>query len=379
MSNLSKKLHVLMVTARYFPTMGGIETHVYEVGKRLAASNDIDITLLTTVLQPFAAGLPNEEYRDGMHIIRVQAWPPERDYRISPAIYSTIRDHQWDLIHCQGCHTFVPPLAMLAARRARIPYVLTFHSGGHSSRLRTSIRTSQWNILRPLFASAQTLIAVSHFEADYFRTLLRLPPQQFKIIPNGGNWSAVSSPLTETEPSCLIMSVGRLERYKGYQHLITALPHIRRRRPDARLLIVGEGPYEANLRQLAQSTGVADAVEIRAIPPNERQAMQNLLLQAKLVALLSEYEAHPIAIMEALALQRPTLVTHTSGLAELAEKKLVRSVPLNSTPETIAAAALQQIEQPLIPAQIALPTWDDCAQQLLDVYTLALKRETCVS
>ena len=379
MSNLSEKLHILMVTARYFPIMGGIETHVYEVSRRLAASNNIDVTLLTTVLHPLAPQSPEEEYRDGMRIIRVQAWPAERDYRISPAIYSTIRDHQWDLIHCQGCHTFVPPLAMLAARRAKIPYVVTFHSGGHSSRLRTNIRTSQWNVLRPLFASAQTLIGVSRFEADYFRTVLRLPAQQFKVIPNGGNWSAVSSPLVETEPSCLILSVGRLERYKGHQHLITALPYIRRRRPDARLLIVGSGPYEANLRRLAQSMNVADAVEIRAIPPSERQAMQDLLLQAKLVVLLSEYEAHPIAIMEALALQRPTLVTHTSGLAELAEKKLVRSVPLNSTPETIAAAALQQIERPLIPAQIAIPTWDDCAQQLLDVYTLALKRKICVS
>jgi glycosyltransferase involved in cell wall biosynthesis len=379
MSTLSKKLHVLMVTARYFPMMGGIETHVYEVGRRLAASNTVDITLLTTIPHSLAMQAPEEEYRDGMRILRVQAWPRERDYYISPAIYSIIRDRQWDLIHCQGCHTFVPPLAMLAARRARIPYVVTFHSGGHSSRWRTSIRASQWNVLRPLFVDAQKLIGVSRFEADYFRELLRLPSQQFTVIPNGGNWSAVSSSPVEMEHPCLILSVGRLERYKGHQHLITALPHIKRSRPDARLLILGAGPYEANLRQLAQNIGVADAVEIRAIPPNERQVMQDLLRQAKLVVLLSEYEAHPVAIMEALALQRPTLVTHTSGLAELAEKKLVRSVPLNSTPETIAAAVVQQIEQPLIPAHVALPTWDECAQQLLDIYTLALKRETCVS
>src|SRR5258707_693833 len=128
-----------MVTPRYYPYMGGIETHVYEVGRRLA-QNGNRITILTTapdLSQPFFS---REEDSQGMRILRVRSWPRKRDYYFAPEVRSIIKQTKWDLIHCQGCHTFVPPLAMLAARDAHIPYILTFHTGGHSSNLRNSIR-----------------------------------------------------------------------------------------------------------------------------------------------------------------------------------------------------------------------------------------------
>jgi glycosyltransferase involved in cell wall biosynthesis len=150
--------------------------------------------------------------------------------------------------------------------------------------------------------------------------------------------------------------------------MIAALPKIREQRPDTRLLILGAGSYESSLRKLAQKVGVAEQVEIRAIPAGDRQAMSRTLSQASLVALLSEYEAHPIAVMEALSLQRPVLGIHAAGQRELAEQGLIRTIPLHSPPEVVAAAALKQIEQPLIPRNFVLPTWDECAEKLLAVY-----------
>ena len=372
-------LKVLMVTPRYFPFMGGIETHVYEVGRRLVSSG-VAVTLLTTIPQSLTTSLPKEEEIEGMRIIRVRAWPQERDYYIAPEIYSIIQRGQWDMVHCQGCHTFVPPLAMYAAQAAKIPYLVTFHTGGHSSRLRTSIRGIQWKLQRPLMANAAKLIGVSHFEANYFQQVLHLPAQRFSVIPNGDALPSLpeSSVTVSTQP--LIISVGRLVRYKGHQRLITALPKIREQRPDARLLIVGAGPYESTLRALAQTVGVAEYVEIRSVPASDRQGMAELLSQATVVALLSEYEAHPIAVMEALALQRPVLVTNTSGLREIAEKGFARAIALDSTPEEVARAVLQQIEEPLIPpAHLALPTWDDCAGQLQSIYTKSSRRILCAS
>src|SRR5207249_2027872 len=130
------------------------------------------------------------------------------------------------------------------------------------------------------------------------------------------------------------------------------LPKIREQRPDAQLLILGTGPYEATLRKLAKKVGVDKYVEIRAVPTSDRHVMAEILSQAMLVALLSEYESQGIAVMEALALRRPVLVANTSSLRELAEQGFVRAVSLNSTPEEIAAAALQQMEEPLIPEQL---------------------------
>src|SRR6266568_4766072 len=210
-----KALNVLMVTARYFPCMGGIETHVHEVGRRLARDG-VNVTLLTTVPQGLTTPLPKEDEVEGMRIIRVQAWPPQRDYYIAPEMYSIIKRGKWDLIHCQGCHTFVPPLAMLAAKEAKIPYIVTFHTGGHSSGFRNRIRGIQWRLLRPLLARASKLIGVSNFEAEYFRDMLRLPTQQFTVIPNGATLPSLTCLTSGTSNQALTASVGRLERYKRH-------------------------------------------------------------------------------------------------------------------------------------------------------------------
>lgn len=378
MKRETKALNVLMVTPRYFPYTGGIETHVHEVGRRLVDSG-VNVTLLTTFPETAPTPLPKEEMIEGMYVIRIRAWPSQRDYYIAPEIYSIVERGSWDLVHCQGSHTFVPPLAMLAAKKAKIPYVVTFHTGGHSSRFRNRIRSIQWKLLCPLLANATKLIGVSRFEVDYFRNLLHLPAELFTIIPNGGTLpSPVHLPSGALAQS-LIVSVGRLERYKGHHHLITALPKIREQLSNARLLILGAGLYESTLRELAQKVGVSEHVEIRAIAAGDRQTMAEILSQATIVALLSEYEAHPIAVMEALALHRPVLVNDTSGMRELVELGLVRAVSPNSTPEEIAAAVLRQIEEPLLPTQFALPTWENCTRKLLTVYNVCTGREQCAS
>jgi len=379
MAGETSSLNVLMVATRYFPYIGGTETHVYEVGRRLAGRG-ISITILTTVPRILANPLPKEEVIEGMRIIRLRAWPSQRDYCIAPEMFSLIKHGAWDLVHCQGSHTFIPPLAMLAAKEAKIPYIVTFHTGGHSSSFRNSIRGMQWQLLRPLLANASKLIGVSRFEADYFRDLLHLPAKQFAVIPNGATLPGLSQLPLRTPAQTLIVSIGRLERYKGHQRLITALPKIREWCSDVRLLILGAGPYEAALRELARKLGIAEYVEIRAIPASDREGMSQILSQASLVALLSEYEAHPVAVMEALALRRPVLVADTSGLRELAEQGLVRAISLNSSPEEVAQATRQQIEESIVPpAHLVLPTWDDCASQLQTVYNASIRREQCAS
>lgn len=137
MKSKKKELNVLMVAARYFPYTGGLETHVHEVGRRLA-SDGINITLLTTVASSLSSSFRKEEVVENMRIIRVRAWPANKDYNVAPAIYSVITGGQWDLVHCQGYHTFVPPLAMLAAKKAKdsisgfISYRRGFESLPHS-------------------------------------------------------------------------------------------------------------------------------------------------------------------------------------------------------------------------------------------------------
>ncbi|WP_418956615.1 glycosyltransferase family 4 protein [Streptomyces tritici] len=65
----------------------------------------------------------------------------------------------------------------------------------------------------------------------------------------------------------VVVCVSRLVRRKGQDTLIRALPAILREVPDAVLLIVGGGPYEADLHRLARETGVADSVRFTGSVP----------------------------------------------------------------------------------------------------------------
>ena len=371
-------LRVLQVALGYYPYAGGLETHVHEVSRRMAAAG-VQVTVLTV---DTSGDLPTTEEVEGVRIRRVRGWPANREICLAPGIYSAIQQGEWDVIHCQGVHTMVPPLAMLAAVRAKVPYVLTFHSGGHTSRLRNAIRGTQWRTLRPLLSRATRLIAVSKFEAALFGERLRLPASRFATIRNGAGLPRLASPAPLRRPGApdpLIVSVGRLERYKGHQRIIAALPLVRAHYPGVRLLILGSGPYEQALRQLAERLGVADRVEIRMIPPGERQEMAVTLAGASLMTLLSEYEAHPIAVMEALALECPVLVSDTSGFRELAEEGLVRAIPQWSDAAATAAAVLEGLREPLIPDHVDLPTWEGCTAQLISLYREVVRESRCRS
>src|SRR5262245_61716966 len=135
---LERPLRVLMVCPRYLPEVGGTETHVYEVTRRLSALEGFEITLLAT---DRSRRLPRQDVVDGIPVLRVPSWPRRRDYYFAPGIAAVIGQRRWDLVHCQGIHTPVPLLAMISARRAGIPYLITFHTGGQdrkSTRLNSS-------------------------------------------------------------------------------------------------------------------------------------------------------------------------------------------------------------------------------------------------
>jgi len=359
-----RPLRVLQVSARFLPQVGGVERHIFEVATRFGRAG-IDAEVLTT---DATGSLPATESVAGIPVQRVRAWPRDRDLHFAPGLYRPIRDGRWSVVHIQGIHTLVAPLGMDAASRAGIPYVVTFHSGGHSSALRSRLRPVQWLALRPLLKRAARLIAVSRFERDHFARQLGLSRERFSVIPNGAEISADPAPLEtrQVDPD-LVVSVGRVERYKGHHRLVEALPCLIELRPDARLRIVGDGPDRRNLERRASELGVADRVEIGPIDTGDRSAMLSILSRAGVVALLSEYEAHGIAVMEALSLGRPVVVATTTGLTELAERGWARGIPLQSDPWTIARALIAELDGP--PRQLPdLPSWDDTAAELAAVY-----------
>ena len=347
--------------------MGGVENHVQQISTRDFARAGVHVTILTCDPD---GNLPERESFDGVDVRRVRSYPKGKDLYFAPGIWRVVREGTWDVVHCENYLSLVAPLAMLAARRSHVPYVVTFHGGGHSRGL---AQPYPW-VATTSASSFVRACGRPSCDCPVRDGPIRRRPldQQSKFVyaPNGSDLTEIDPAIRSQIHGSLIVSAGRLERYKGHHRAIAALPTVLEQRPDARLRIAGLGPYEAELRALAERLGVTDAVEIRAAPSSAVSATE--LPEAALVVLLSEYETHPMAVLEALAMGRPTLVADTSGLSELAAKGWVTAVPLDASPTQVGIAMLEQLRNPLVPGSIDLPTWDDCANELHRAYLRAL-------
>jgi glycosyltransferase involved in cell wall biosynthesis len=361
----TRPLRVAMVTASALPRMGGIETHVHEVSARLGAAG-LDVTVLTT--DP-SGELPREESLPGYRVRRWRAYPRSRDYFLAPGLARHLlrSADDYDVIHVQGVHNLVAPTTLMAARRAGVPCVLTFHTGGHSSGLRGKLRPLQWRLLAPLLRSTAALVAVCDYERQIFAPVLGAGEETIRLIRNGCEPLPVDPTAEKAEGNPLLVSVGRLERYKGHHRILQALPAILAKEPDARLVLAGSGPYEQPLRAIATELGVADRVSVRGFGPERRASLGKLVADADVFCLLSEYEAHPVAVMEAVGAGTKALVADTSGLSELGRAGLATTIALGATPEQVAATVLAIAAAPKkVPP--AIPTWDDCVDQLHRLY-----------
>jgi glycosyltransferase involved in cell wall biosynthesis len=356
------RVKVLEVANRYLPDLGGVETHVFEVATRLSTSPLVEIAVAATDRKK---EYPAFDLGGAVPILRCRAWPANRDYYFAPGLRRLIRDGGWDVVHVQGIHTLVPVISMMAARKAGIPYVVTFHSGGTSSGLRRVLRGLQWRALAPLLRHATRLVAVSRFEQRRFARAIGVPLERIVVIANGGGLPRPAEPVVPVPGR--IVSSGRLERYKGHHRVIEALPIVQRQIPEAHLHILGAGPYEPELRALAQRLGVDQSVTIRLVPPADRNAMAVSLGECAVVAALSDYEAHPVAVMEALALGVPVVGVDAAGIGDLVEDGFVTGVTPSASATDVAQAIVEAMTGPKRAAP-ALTTWEQAAAKLEQLY-----------
>jgi glycosyltransferase involved in cell wall biosynthesis len=360
----NRPLRLLTVTPLSPLVQGGVERHVMEVTRRLAVAGT-EVEVLCT--EP-GGPKQHEEERDGVRIRVLRSWPANRDWCVAPRLWGEMRRAKPDVIHVQSYHTAVAPLAMLRALTLRVPYVVTFHGGGHSSGLRNRLRRAQRRLMRPLLKRAARLIAVARFEVEEYSRELRLPAEKFALIPNGTElaFSAAGPPERNGRP--IFATIGRLERYKGHHRVLAALPEVLRLEPKAKLLIVGSGPIEAELRQQAAELDLGDAVEFTSVPGDQPEAMAELLRQVSLVVLLSEFETHPLVALEAAAAGCRLLVADAGGLSELAADGFARAVPLDESPAQVGEAVVEELALPPQVKRPPLSSWDECAEELLALY-----------
>ncbi|MFQ5692549.1 MAG: glycosyltransferase family 4 protein, partial [Nitrospinota bacterium] len=142
-----------------------------------------------------------------------------------------------------------------------------------------------------------------------------------------------------------LLSVRRLVRRTGLDVLIRALPEIRSRVPDARLVLVGKGPERRRLEALAERLGAAGAVTFAGFVPDE--ALPDYYRGADLFVLPTRsLEGYGVATLEALASGTPVVGTMEGATPEILEP-LERGLLVRSAdPSALAAAVVRWLAAP---------------------------------
>lgn len=110
-----------------------------------------------------------------------------------------------------------------------------------------------------------------------------------------------------------LLYFGRLSKEKGISTLIKAMKRI-----DYKLIILGTGPIEKELKNLVVKEGLNEKVSLLGFKQGEE--LKNYIRKSKAVILPSEwYENGPYSAMEAMALGKPLIVSNYGGLPELVE------------------------------------------------------------
>jgi phosphatidylinositol alpha-1,6-mannosyltransferase len=116
-----------------------------------------------------------------------------------------------------------------------------------------------------------------------------------------------------------VLTVGRLQKRKGHDHLIQALPAIRSGIPDVLYSIVGDGPERESLQRLVDQLGVQDAVQFR--DQIDDTTLLHCYQQCDLFALPNrtvdgDFEGFGMVLLEAQACGKPVLTGTSGGTGE---------------------------------------------------------------
>lgn len=182
---------------------------------------------------------------------------------------------------------------------------------------RTTKRTGTSALLRPLYAPYRIMAGVSEAARDSLRSLTS--NADYIALPNGVDLDAIDKQAAASgarpikrPPASVIIAVGRLLPSKRQDLLIEATARILRRKIETRLWIVGDGPTRAELEKTAQSAGVAQAVTFWG----HRSDVPQLLAVSSVFANASTWEGLSNAVLEAMAVELPSVVVDAPGVTE---------------------------------------------------------------
>lgn len=183
-------------------------------------------------------------------------------------------------------------------------------------------RRSRW------FALSDKVVAANRYAADLLASVFGVARDKILVVPNGVDLAAFCPRPPSADLMAhyglagrrVLLTVTRLVPRKGVDTVLEALPAVARKFPDVAYLIVGEGPQQQALHQMAQGLGIADRVTFTGAIGHGRTA--DFYNAAEIVVLPNraeggEADGLPLVFLEANACAKPVIGGKAGGTAEI--------------------------------------------------------------
>jgi glycosyltransferase involved in cell wall biosynthesis len=305
---------ILQVCPTYYPHIGGVEAHVHDISRCLKEAG-MEVEVYTT--KPSIKKV-TQEVIDGIEVTYFPAIAPAETIFFSYPLYRALKEAKADIVHAHN-YRALPMLFTALTKRRETRLVVTTHLG--FSKLGRWLY-ALYNPLfgRKIFDQADKIIIVSPAELEQVPILKEY---SYKVvhIPNGVDFAEINrsySAERKAGAEVNLLCASRVEKKKGVDAAIKTTVHLREL--PVHLNIVGEGPYMSHLRSLADELNLREIVTFKGKVTKEE--LYSLYAQSDIFLLLSEYEAHSVALTEAMAFGLVPFVTGVGGNPYIVDEEI---------------------------------------------------------
>jgi glycosyltransferase involved in cell wall biosynthesis len=327
--------------------LGGLFRHVLDVARGQAERGHAvgifcDATTGGARADAVFAGLSGR-LELGITRVPMSRYPSLADAKAQISAISVGASLKPDIIHCHGSKGGVyGRLPALVTPRRRYVTAYTPHGGSFNYKPGGTEHRVYMAVEHLLERATDMFLFESRFIAGRFEAYIGHKPRTGHRIVLNGISEAEFEPIDHSEAAFDLLYLGELRSAKGVDTLIDALSLLKTR--DGlmpRILIVGSGPDEAELKRLTVDRGIAAQCVFE--PPGPIRAA---LSRSRVMVIPSRAESLPYVILEAAAAAQPLISTDVGGINEIYGPDHRHRLILSNDPVILADAIRTTLATP---------------------------------